>query len=295
MRAGARHFDRWSPALGKTWAFRLFERHHTEINNLYWSHAAALCKAFSSCRGKSPSDPCGSVFHLKPADVRRLPGTLKDWADKYDSFDNWSRLSSLVAATGYLEVYIKTAVRLSLESDPGVMVGCSRKIDGAQPLKKRPHYMFKDEAAACVKGDWQGRISAYKRLFGSCPLTIESNIADLEFVRRTRNGVAHAFGRGIDDYDSLAQAKPRGLTILKEKRFTKILGLIEDIAKAVENHLAKAHIGDYESVYFFHHWLNSNPFVQKTDKALRIEFVKLHNNTDGKPYCAELRSYYSGL
>lgn len=295
MRGGARHFNRWSPAISKTWAFRLFERHHTEINDLYWAHAAALRKAFSSCRKKQLSDPCDSVFHLKAEHARRLPGTLKDWADKYNSFDNWTRLSCLVAATGYLEVYMKTAVRLALESDPGVMVGCSRKIDGAQPLKKRPRYSYKDEAAACVKGDWQSRIAAYKRLFGDCPVAIENSIADLEFVRRTRNGVAHTFGRGIDEYDSLAQAKPRELTILKEERFTRILGLIEEIAKAVETHLGQAHIGDYESIYFFHHWLSDNPFVQKTDKALRIEFVRLHNNTVGKPYCTELRAYYAGL
>jgi hypothetical protein len=295
MRGGARHFNRWSPALGKTWAFRLFERHHTEINDLYWAHAAALRKAFSSCKKNQLSDPCDSVFHLKPEHARRLPGTLKDWADKYNSFDNWTRLSCLVAATGYLEVYIKTAIRLALESDPGVMVGCSRKIDGAQPLKKRPRYSYKDEAAACVKGDWQSRIAAYKRLFGECPAVIENSIVDLEFVRRTRNGVAHAFGRGIDDYDSLAQAKPRELTTLKEERFTRILGLIEEIAKALETHLGQAHIGDYETIYFFHHWLKDNPFVQKTDKALRIEFVRLHNNTVGKPYCTELRAYYAGL
>ncbi len=219
---------------------------------------------------------------------------MKVWADNYDSFDNWTRLSSLVAATGYLEVYLKTAARLALESDPGVMIGCPRKIDGAEPLKKRASYSYKDDAAACVTGEWQSRIAAYKRLFGDCPLVIESNISELEFVRRTRNGVAHTFGRGVDDYEALAQAKPRGQTTLKEERFLKTLGLIDDIAKAVEKHL-RPHIGDYESVYFFHNWLKSNPFKVKTDKALRIEFVKLHNNTVGKPYCTELRTYYGNL
>ena len=44
-----------------------------------------------------------------------------------------------------------------------------------------------------------------------------------------------------------------------------------------------------------HHWLNKNRFTPKTDKDLRIEFVKLHNNSVGKPYCKELREYYGGL
>ena len=190
---------------------------------------------------------------------------------------------------------MKTAVRLALESDPGVMVGCSRKIDGAEPLKKRPEYSYKDEAETCVKGDWQSRIASYKRLFGTCPSLIETSIPELEFVRRTRNGVAHTFGRSVDDYDSLAQAKPRDLTKLKEERFTKILGLVEEVAKAVESHLGPSHIGDYESVYFFQHWLQKNKFTPRTDKDLRIEFVKLHNNTVGKAYCLELRAYYAGL
>jgi hypothetical protein len=200
-----------------------------------------------------------------------------------------------VAVTGYLEVYMKTVVRLALESDPGVIVSCSRRIDGVEPLKKHLHYSYKDEATACVKGDWQSRIAAYKRLFGVCPQIIEDSTSELEFIRRTRNGVAHAFGRGMDDYDSLAQAKPRELTTLKEEKLIKILALTEQIAKGVENHLAKTHIGDYESVYFFHKWLKENPFKEKTDKALRVEFVKLHNNSVGQPYSRELRAYYASL
>lgn len=295
MGSGAPHFRRWSPALGKTWAFRLFERHHTEINDFYWAHVAALRKTFSSCKKNKRSDPCDSIFNLPPEHARRLFTNLGEWSIAYDSFDNWTRLNCLVAATGYLEIYIKTAVRLALESDPGVMVGCSRKIDGAEPLKKRVHYSFKDDSVPCVRGDWQSRIASYKRLFGACPAIVEDNVADLEFIRKTRNGVAHTFGRSVDDYDSLAQAKPRGLTILKQAQFTKVLGLIEEVAKAVEAHLGPNHIGDYESVYFLHRWLNQNPFVQKTNKALRIEFVKLHNSSVGKPYSSEIREYYSKL
>jgi hypothetical protein len=295
MGRGTRHFDRWIPALGKTWAFRLFEQHHTEINDIYWAHTAALRKAFSSCRKKNRSDPCDTVFELRPEHKRGIFATLGDWADSYDLFDNWTRLSCLVAATGYLEVYIKTAVRLALESDPGVTVGCSRRIDGVEVLKKRPNYSFQTESIACVEGDWQSRIASYKRLFGFCPSSIEERIADLEFVRKTRNGVAHAFGRGCDDYDALAQARPRRLTTLKERRFTKVLGLIEEIAKAVELHLGQTHIGDYESIYVLHGWLNDNLFIEKTNKALRREFVRLHNSTVGKAYCTEIREYYSKL
>lgn len=286
----ARHFDRWKPALGKTWAFRLFQRHHTEINDLYWSHVAAFQRAFKACRGKQRTDACSTVFGIRQ-NPRRLPATLGDWADQYNGFNNWTRLSLLVAATGYLEVYMKTAVRLALESDPALIVGCPRKVDGVEPLKRKVGYSYSDEAIPCVKGEWQSRVAAYTRLFGTCPQVIHDNISELEFMRKTRNGVAHTFGRGADDYNALAQAKPRQLTVLSEDRFTKILGLTEEVGKALEAHLS-THIGDYESVYFFHHWLNDDPFALKTDKALRVAFVQLHNNTVGKPYCTELRSLY---
>jgi hypothetical protein len=288
-------FDRWSPAFAQTWSFRLLMRHQTEINNMYWAHQAAMRKAFECTKGASLSGQCLSFFTMKSGQSRHLPSTLKEWAHEYNAFDNWTRLSSLVSATGYIEVFIKTMVRLALESDPGVIVGCSRKIDGTDPLKNQLNYTFKDEASTCAKGEWQSRIASYKKYFGICPTAITDHIQELEFIRRTRNGVAHTFGRGIDDYDLLAQAKPRKLITLNENRFLKYLGIIEEVAKGIESHLAPQHIGDYESVYHFHRWVSGKRCEDANIKLLKCEFANMHGSPIGKQYCKDLWKYYESI
>ncbi len=79
-------------------------------------------------------------------------------------------------------------------------------------------------------------------------------MADLEKLRRIRNGVTHAFGRATDDYDSLRETQPRPFTKVSEEFLKKTLGLEDRIAVAVDAHLGPTHIGEYEALYFYHHW-----------------------------------------
>jgi hypothetical protein len=233
---------------------QLFRDHHTQLNEFYWAHAAALRHAFAATRPFQRSDPVSTLFSLPGIDSIRLPQTLGDWGKHYGGFDNWIRLNALVGITGYFEVYLKTVTRLALESDPGLLVGATRAIDGARLLKQRSLYSYSDQVLDVVRGTWGSRLAAYGRLFGHVPASLSSSLAALERLRKVRNGAAHTFGRAADDYDSIAEARTKPLTRVEETYLKSTLGLVNQLAADIDAHLGYSHIGEYETLYMYHRW-----------------------------------------
>jgi hypothetical protein len=215
--------------------------------------------------------------------------TLGEWADNYDSFDNWVRLNCLVSATGYLEVYIKTAVRLALESDPGTLLSASRSIDGVALLKYRTQYSFSAEATDCVRGTWGSRSAHYLKLFGQVPSVIQDEMGALEDLRAIRNGVTHVFGRSSDEYSSLREIRPKAFEKVSLSKLKNCLGLIERVATAVDGHLGPTHIGDYEPVYFYHNWNKVYDRYHFNEATALRQLIGTHKGSGQNP------SYFHGL
>ncbi|WP_412067051.1 hypothetical protein [Rubrivirga sp. IMCC43871] len=289
-------FDRWKLGWNRTWAYRLFQRHHTQINQLYWSHVGVANFAFAATKPFDETDHTSVLFSLDDPANSNLDIPLGQWASQYDSFCNWVRLSSLVAITGYMEVYLKTVIRLALESDPGITNGVSKAVDGVAFLKSNPKYSFRDEATEVVIGDWGKRIAKYVRYFGTAPAAITTSVKALEDLRRARNGVTHTFGRASDDYDNLLDTNPKPLKKVSELKLVKTLALADRVAKAVDKQLGPLHIGDYESVYFYHNWDKSfHPKHETEHKAFAKKIGEVHGRSLNLDYHRQLIEYYNYL
>lgn len=289
-------FDRWKLGWERTWAYRLFKGHHTQLNSLYWAHAPALRYVFAATRGKKHEDPASSLLSLPLPDASRINITLGQWGKQFKDFDNWVRLNALVAITGYLEVYLKTVTRLALESDPTIPLGIKHGIDGVTALKNKPKYSSADQVVSCVKGTWHERLAHYKSLFGKVPTALNENIGSLERLRTIRNGVAHAFGRAPDEYETLADTSPKPFRRVTEERLKETLALVDEIALAVDRHLGTEHIGDYEALYFYHHWDKSYSSGHETEaRALSQLIGHLHGRNKNLGYYQGLIDYYRAL
>jgi hypothetical protein len=289
-----RLFKRWDLGWGRTWAYRLFKAHHTELNNLYWAHAPALRFAFAATRGVLPTSATNTLFRLGPPNDTRINLQLKDWGRNYGAFDNWVRLSALVAITGYLEIYIGAVVRLAIESDPGITLGMSRSVDGVKALKRGSKQKSAEHVKSCIIGRWSDRVQAYKNLFGIVPRDLQDGVSSLDRLRLTRNGVAHSFGRGSNDYRELLQTKAKPFRKISEVQLQKALGLADTIALAIDNHLGSAHIGDFESVLFYHRWDKVFDITRQTEStALRAMLYEFHGRNRGPAYYEELIRYYN--
>lgn len=301
-------FERWVTREDSTWAFLVFQKHNTELTNMFMSHLASFKFAYHTL-GKHFNaefqDPYEKWFPKVDEMVYIGFHDVKNWSDSYNQFDNWVNLNCVMAMSANLETYMSTITALALESDVGVLYGASQRIDGMEILKygREQPFDFKSHIMSCTKGDWSSRISSFEKIFGSCPLILKENLKDLEILRKLRNNVGHAFGRDIDasrQHDIIEISK---MESLKTEKTIEHLKLIYKVAKEIDKQLFTNNIGAYQDIYFFHKLKSTLKHGDK-NKAREIGnhaaiLKKSLNNhaakAAGKVYCKGLVEYYDSI
>lgn len=295
-------FARWSSHEISTWPYQVSNQYNLEVGKQIQAHRAGSRKAYASLgeEGASWADPVDAWLTFVPPKKAGIFRDLKDWSASYNAFDNWINLNSIVATSSILETYLATVVRLALESDPGIVLGRSRLVDGVHLLKagKYENFRFGEKVVACTRGDWQSRISGFATLFGEVPSAIQDSLGDLEAIRNLRNSVAHAIGREIED-SRLHGAK----AILPIRRISNALtnkysAVMTRVAKAVDAQLLERHIGDYEVLHFYHRLapkLKAKKHPSERAVALKKEIGGFGAVARGKDYCKGVVEYYESI
>ena len=292
-------FNRWVAKDKHSYAFRLFSKHHTYMNSLYWAHVPASSAAQHQYRNALKSSPVPttqSAFGLTGPNAFRVADSLSDYSDHLKEFDNWTRLNTLVSVLSYFEIYLSTVVSLAIESDLGLLHSVSREIDGVMVLKNNngADHSFFDKSELITKGTWNQRVSNFISLFNIAPISLGSNISDLEKMRKLRNNVAHSFGRDIDESRSRHTLKILPIERLSEPRLQRYMGLIIKIAKDVDQQLLDKHIGDFELIHYYHS-VRSELDPSNKVKDLKKKINGLYVENKNREYCQQLINYYERL
>lgn len=296
----ARLFDRHATQSINTQAYRRFKLHHTEINDLYWSFVPIASYAdYLARHAPTNATPVG-LFHASGPDSRRLPSTVAEWTRIFGEFQNWTRLSSLLSMVSYFEIYLRDVITIALRSDPLVRFGSPKLLDGLVWIKRNVSDDLEPIIRPCIVGEWPSRFSQYKALFGRAPSKLQDNIGELEKIRILRNGVGHAFGRNIRNEEHPLSTEAGTSERLSELQFKQWLGLIDEIAAAIDKHLSQSHIGEFELLWRLHLWLALPRDKQepKYDKvvsfAREMHRVNTSNRLDRKFY-RDLMAYYNSV
>lgn len=278
-----------------TWAYRLFRYHHIQLNEIYWSYAPVANDALKLAKTMPPATEPADLFKYLGDNARRIPHPLSGWEKSFKESQAWMRLSLVMAIASILEVYLRTAVTLAIESDPGLLIGAPGVIDGVKLLKSKQNYSYLDQGKSCVNGEWKKRLGTYRSLFGSVPKEVEDSINDLEQLRMFRNGVGHTFGRDAQEYTSRIDVKPKPLAKVSEDRLQKWLEMSEKVVKAIDQQLGSKHIGEYEALYFYHIKVKKVRLTGHTTHVTNLmkELKLLHGHGPGKTFCKELIEYYN--
>lgn len=257
--------------------------------------------------GKSAKweDPVSTHFKFEDESWANTFDSIKLWSNSFNDFDNWVNLNSVMAMSSNLETYMATVIKLALESDVGVLFGTSKRIDGIEIIKhgRSQPFDFDDKLLSCTKGQWDSRANAFEKIFGKAPDILLNNISTLEKIRKLRNNVGHAFGRDIEASRSHNVIDIQDMQKLKREKTFEYQKLIYGISKAIDKQLLVDHIGEYQTLYFYH---NLRPALKHDD---HIEARKLGNHMTqlkknlgrfgaaqaGKKFCRELISYYESL
>lgn len=301
-------FNRWICREDSTWAYLVFQKHNSELTNILLSHLAASDFTYSTL-GKSFGANYSDDYHKWFKGIKEVKYTpfekVQDWSDSFNKFKNWTNLNCVVAMSANLETYMSTVISLALESDVGVLYGASQKIDGLLILKygKKQPTDFKEHLIGCTKGDWNSRIRYFERIFGSTPLVLSNNVADLEALRILRNNIGHAFGRDINESRNHEIIEISKMASLKTEKLIHFTRLIYKIAKDIDKQLFFNNIGAYQDLCFYHRLRGSltfNDFNKKRQFGNHVSILKNKlgqhaAKTSGIEYCKGLINYYETM
>jgi len=288
-------FDRWKSPWPRTWPYAIFKKHHTQLNNLYWSNAAAATYVTTAVAKANPVDPISSVLKISAENGKRLNFSISIWQGQFKEFENWTRLNALMALCGYLETYLHSIATLALTSDPGLLISSHRAVDGISLVKRGALPELENQITGLTKGTWQSRVRNYKRLFTNVPSALQSALSDLDSMRKLRNGVGHSFGRMIEDYRSPLLMQPLPVQRLSEERLQRWLGVVEQCVNAIEQHLRITHVGGMEVLLNYHAW-NKKYFKghMSEEKAFKATFPYAQGRPPGVEYFRSAIAFYRG-
>lgn len=289
-------FDRWVSWYSSSRTFHRFKIHHTEISDNYWSFVPVANAAKYTSRQAGQQADAAAVFHATGPHARRVAASIAEWNNHFEEFENWTRLSMLLSALSYLETYITSVVTLALRSDPLLRFGQTKTVDGVVWLKNSVSDDIQELVQRCTRKEWTTRVSEYRRLFGSIPDEVQFHIGDLEKMRKLRNGVAHSFGRDLSKFEDPLTGVPVKAARLSEHRLIKWLGIIELVAKVIDDQLLLAHLGAFEEVSHFHRW-QAQPRAKKEPRydeaaAFSRHLIRTWGVGPGRDHCRQLVRYY---
>jgi hypothetical protein len=301
MPTSRRAFDRWHCHEPSTWSFHVYLQYNNELIRIQTAHNLARAKVYSVLGASGAAWEDRAEDRLGRADkfVSLFP-TLKGWSEAYNLFENWVNLSSALTAASNLETYMASAISLAIESDPGLLIGARRVIDGAALLKAglKPTLDIDLHVEACTKGDWSSRISYFIKLFGEAPIGLTAAHSDLEALRRIRNNFGHAFGRDIDEARRNGVKEIIAMERLTRERSNRLKSVATRAAKAIDRFLLERHIGDFEVVRMcaIHlHKEGDSRALRSRARHLKHAIGSVGAVSRGLAYCEGLVEYWDKL
>ncbi|WP_223531806.1 hypothetical protein [Pseudomonas sp. GL-RE-20] len=299
-------FERWTSREYTTWTLQVFQKHNAELSRMYIAHIISNEFMYRNL-GKTAKwgDSATDHFIFKDETQKHTFEDIAGWSSSYNDLDNWINLNSVMAMSSNLETYMATVIQLALESDIGVLFGTSKRIDGIEIIKHggARAFDFDDKLMSCTKGDWGSRASAFTRIFGIIPDILTNNISSLEKLRKLRNNVGHAFGRDIETSRAHNVIDIKEMEKLKRNKTLEYQKLIYGISRAIDRQLLTHHIGEYQSINFYHNLrsqLNHDSQNQAHKLGNHAHILKKKLGQFGalkasKKFCTELIEYYEKL
>ncbi len=164
----AGNYDRWRPYEETTWSYQIFSRYDDQLGAIGTAHTNAMKYSYKSLKLQGAKWDDSAVLTLNTGDKFLSSfGTVRDWSDNYNLFDNWANLSTIISCAANLETYIAAVVDLAIRSDPGLLFNAPKSDDGAKLLKHgRANIDTSPQVTHCTKGDWSARFAALEKLFG---------------------------------------------------------------------------------------------------------------------------------
>ena len=293
-------FNRWGHIHAHTWPFQVYKKYNEELSRFIWASEAASQYTHKTLdRDGAEGDDAITKYFPLPASRIATMVDIKGWAAVYNESQNWMRLNCILALSSNLETFFASVVALAIESNPGVLLGAPRKIDGGELLKmggldKKSYERYVE---ACCSGAWSSRLTTFEKLFGSSPNSYRNGIKTLERIGKMRNNLGHAFGRDIDESRNFTTNTKLAADRIQFKTLIKYLETAYNIVSDVDAYLLDNHIGEFQAIVAYHkNYGTYSKLATDTDRV--AAFKKYYGAIDqsiGKEFCKGVVAYYKKM
>ncbi|MEM1108070.1 MAG: hypothetical protein AAGH99_05185 [Planctomycetota bacterium] len=301
MSKSEKNFERWVSPEFYSWTYQIFKGHDSELAKIWSSHQTAFKYVFRQLGETSvrPEDSLTAVFDKPQLDQYRI-ATVDDWVSSYNQFDYWVNLTAALTIASNLETYLASAINLAIDSDPGLLVGDSRSIDGAKIIKRKHKIYFSTSniLESCTRGSWSTRLDAIEKILHDAVTPLRSIHSDLDELRVTRNKFGHAFGRDIKQARKIGTLDILPMQKLKTKKVNNWRNKIINAVKVFDRKILERHIGDFDAVALYGRLYRNWPtHVPVEQRAIYFKAAIAQHGAAlrGKKYCKQLARYWEGL
>ncbi|WP_220659421.1 hypothetical protein [Tsukamurella sp. TY48] len=268
----AEQFDRaLCPSFASLPAYR-FRDDSTLANETYW-HSRLAFKACSyeiASAEKAGDGDRAPAEALRLEDVwkRPLGATVTGLRAPVRSAEGHMRLTALVHVVSALERYVDEIARLAMLSDPLLIPGFPKKVDGLELLDRRHLYRLRvPPTVDLVKGEWSKRIAAIRDWLGDDVADVfRANESNLEKMREIRNSAAHGLGAfhvgstwnessAITNLTASWLDKASAPLALSDDRLLSYMAVCQGIVSRVDAIVLRNFVGAYEVPAVYLSWL----------------------------------------
>ena len=306
MRIRYTSFSRWKSQEYRSWQFEIFKKYNKELTHMLISFNASQAYTYKHLTASGATFGLNADDYFTFKDSRHIGTfkTIKDWSDTHNELSSWIYLNALIALTSNFELYLSSIIKLSLDSDPGVIFGASQSIDGAYIKKYGKKKIDYDRyVRPCVTGEWDKRRMNFEKTFDCEIPIIRKNIKQLEKLRQVRNDIAHAFGRNLRITKNHEKVEAYKLPKMTYKKLIKYQSMMFKIVEHLDNYLLKNHIGQYQLILHYYNWKIKNRMTSKFNNT-QIQFFSIQFRKDlgqyrkiatQKKFAKDLVTYYENI
>lgn len=244
-------FDRATPWADTSLAMIAFKRQFTELNDQYWGPLPTELLTERFVREKGMSADLRAALAVTSGNWQRVGHNVETFYRKFQDSRAWARLHALNLLSAAIEQYMNNITRAAHFSDPALVPGFPKAIEGLSLLKRGVNLDF--NVSRYSRGGWPDRVSAYRNSFGTVPTELEASVDELNSMQALRNRVAHAFGRSVTQgpYGYLATSTA---VRVSQTRLMKWLGIVDKVVKSIDAHLVQDYVGDFETLELYYLW-----------------------------------------
>lgn len=306
------NFKRWESKIPNSYPYILFKKEFKEVKKIYGAFYSTKKFVYKKLGESKAVWEDKASLHLKdaihPKHQFEIFNNLKDWSEHYKLFSKWANYMHVLSLSALLESYFAKVLKLALDSDIGLVIGCTKSIDGIALKKYGKTYSYNYEVliAQFTKGTWFQRKQAFNQYFNWIPeiLISEEKIGILEKIRELRNDVAHTQGRKLSKIHEYNDLNLSILDKISEKRLKDFEYVAFELCKQIDRYLLQNHIGNYHVLLKFHELKNENNItvdlnemssIKSAAKLLQKQFGGKVSQKHNRNFYIQVVKYYEEL